>query len=147
MDNERADREVWAATERRAAVLVKLPERPSEAEVRTACSALGVSRATLFRWLKRYRETAGPAPGCRGGLARPGAWSRLRHGESERPRREGRSQGASRAGQSRELRRESHQFRSDLSQELRLGISRPRSEPGATALSLSNSGRPTAAIP
>src|SRR5208282_1331014 len=40
------------------------------------------------------------------------------------PAREGRSQRASRAGQSQELRRESHQFRSDLSQELRLGISR-----------------------
>lgn len=57
MDHERADREVWAAAERRAAVLVKLPERPSEAEVRTAYAALGVSRATLFRWLRRYRET------------------------------------------------------------------------------------------
>jgi len=57
MDHERADREVWAAAERRAAVLVKLPERPTKAEVRTACAALGVSRATLFRWLKRYRET------------------------------------------------------------------------------------------
>ena len=73
MDHERADREVWAAAERRAAVLGKLPERPSEAEVRTACAALGVSRATLFRWLKRYRETGrtsallprprGPPPG------------------------------------------------------------------------------------
>jgi len=57
MDHERADREVWAAAERRAAVLVKLPERPAEAEIRRACAALGVSRATLFRWLKRYRET------------------------------------------------------------------------------------------
>ena len=38
MDHERANREVWAAAERRAAVLVKLPERPSEAEVRTACA-------------------------------------------------------------------------------------------------------------
>src|SRR5271169_5702578 len=57
MDLERADREVWAAAERRAAGLVKLPERPSEAEVRTACATLEVSRATLFRWLKRYRET------------------------------------------------------------------------------------------
>ncbi len=56
MDHERADREVWAEAERRAAVLVKLPERPSEAEVRTACATLEVSRATLFRWLKRYRE-------------------------------------------------------------------------------------------
>src|SRR5208282_4383029 len=40
------------------------------------------------------------------------------------PAREGRSQRAWRGGQSQELRRESHQFRSDLSQELRLGISR-----------------------
>src|SRR5271163_259952 len=31
MDHERADREVWAAAERPAAVLAKLPERPSEA--------------------------------------------------------------------------------------------------------------------
>jgi putative transposase len=57
MDHERADREVWAAAERRAAVLGKLPERPSDAEVRTACATLEVSRATLFRWLKRYRDT------------------------------------------------------------------------------------------
>jgi hypothetical protein len=49
MDHERADREVWAAAERRVAVLVKLPERPTKAEVQTACAALGVSRATLFR--------------------------------------------------------------------------------------------------
>ena len=35
----------------------KLPERPSDAEVRTACATLEVSRATLFRWLKRYRDT------------------------------------------------------------------------------------------
>lgn len=57
MDHERADRDVWAAAERRAAVLGKLPERPSEAAVRTACATLEVSRATLFRWLKRYRDT------------------------------------------------------------------------------------------
>ena len=31
MDHERADREVWAMAERRCAVLVKLPEQPSEA--------------------------------------------------------------------------------------------------------------------
>ena len=53
----RAGREVWAAAERRAAVLAKLPEQPMEAEVRAVCATLGVSRVTLFRWLKRYRKT------------------------------------------------------------------------------------------
>jgi putative transposase len=57
MDHERADREVWAAAERRPAVLAKLPEQPMEAEVRAVCATLGVSRATLFRWLKRYHKT------------------------------------------------------------------------------------------
>ena len=28
-----------------------------EAEVRAVCATLGVSRVTLFRWLKRYRKT------------------------------------------------------------------------------------------
>jgi hypothetical protein len=73
MDHERADREVWAAAERRAAVPVKLLERPTKADVRTAWLS-----ATLFRWLKRYRERAAPAPSCRGGAAHRRAWCRLR---------------------------------------------------------------------
>jgi putative transposase len=70
MDHEPADREVRAAAERRAATLIKLSERPTKAEVRAACAVLDLNRATLFRWLKRYRRRPGPAPCFRGGGAR-----------------------------------------------------------------------------
>jgi putative transposase len=56
MEHERADLETWNAAERRAAALARLPERLSEIDVEAACAALGVSRATLFRWLKRFRD-------------------------------------------------------------------------------------------
>jgi putative transposase len=58
MDHENADPGVWAAAQRKAEILSKLPERPSEAAIRDAMNALAVSRPTLYRWLKRFRETA-----------------------------------------------------------------------------------------
>lgn len=46
----------WREASRRADILSKLPERPGDAEVRAAMTALAISRATLFRWLKRFRQ-------------------------------------------------------------------------------------------
>lgn len=57
MDYEGADPGVWAAAQRTAEVLSKLPDRPSEAAIGAAMEALGVSRPTLYRWLKRFRQT------------------------------------------------------------------------------------------
>lgn len=59
----------WREAYRRAEVLGKLPDRPGEAEVRSAIGELGISRATLFRWLKRFRQdnrTSTLLPGRRG---------------------------------------------------------------------------------
>lgn len=56
MDHDDADPERWAEARRRADVLSKLPERPGDAEVRDAMAVLGISRATLFRWLQRFRR-------------------------------------------------------------------------------------------
>lgn len=49
------DSEIWAEAKRRADVLSLLPERPRAGEIARAAAALGVSRATVFRWLKRFR--------------------------------------------------------------------------------------------
>ena len=59
----------WQEAQRRADVLSKLPDRPCAAEVRSAMTALAISRATLFRWLKRFRQderTSTLLPGRRG---------------------------------------------------------------------------------
>lgn len=58
MDIGDIDPNEWAAAQRRAEVLSKLPERPSGEQIRDAMAALGVGRTTLFRWLKRFRESA-----------------------------------------------------------------------------------------
>ncbi len=58
MDHERADGDDWAIAEQRAAILASLPERPSDAAVRDAMADLGISRATLFRWLRLVRADA-----------------------------------------------------------------------------------------
>jgi putative transposase len=50
------DPEAWAQAQHRAGILANLSKRPGEAEVCDAMRALGVSRATLFRWLKRFRQ-------------------------------------------------------------------------------------------
>ena len=56
--DDHADKEAWAHAQRRADVLSRLPDRPSDAAIREAMAALGVSRATLFRWLKQVRKDA-----------------------------------------------------------------------------------------
>ncbi|PPQ35341.1 helix-turn-helix domain-containing protein [Rhodoblastus acidophilus] len=48
----------WAAAQRRAEILSALPERPSGEQIRDAMAALGVGRTTVFRWLKRFRDSA-----------------------------------------------------------------------------------------
>ena len=58
MDIGDIDPKEWAAAQRRAEILSKLPERPSGEQIRDAMAALGVGRTTLFRWLKRFRESA-----------------------------------------------------------------------------------------
>ncbi|KAF0206680.1 MAG: Plasmid replication initiator protein [Methylocystaceae bacterium] len=74
MDIGDIDPNEWAAAQRRAEVLSKLPERPSGEQIRDAMAALGVGRTTLFRWLKRFervlepvrwrRAVAARIPGC-----------------------------------------------------------------------------------
>ncbi len=58
MDINDIDPREWAAAQRRAEVLSKLPEWPSGEQIRDAMAALGIGRTTLFRWLKRFRESA-----------------------------------------------------------------------------------------
>lgn len=55
MDHDSTDSEAWAQARDRAEILSKLSDRPGDAEVREVMRALGISRATLFRWLKRFR--------------------------------------------------------------------------------------------
>lgn len=56
MDHDSTDSAVWAQARSRAEILAKLSDRPDDAELREAMRALGISRATLFRWLKRFRQ-------------------------------------------------------------------------------------------
>lgn len=53
--DERDERE-WADALARAECLRRLPERPSPGEIADAMAELGISRSTLFRWLKRFRK-------------------------------------------------------------------------------------------
>lgn len=46
----------WADALARAECLRRLPARPSPGEIADAMAELGVSRSTLFRWLKRFRQ-------------------------------------------------------------------------------------------
>jgi len=67
-DNFLADKE-WNAAERRAKVLAGLPEQLSQADVERAMGQLDVSRATLFRSLKKFRgdgRTSALLPSPRG---------------------------------------------------------------------------------
>lgn len=54
-DNFPADKD-WNAAEHRAKVLAGLPEQLTQDDAEQAMRQLDVSRATLFRWLKRFRE-------------------------------------------------------------------------------------------
>ncbi|NMG41441.1 DDE-type integrase/transposase/recombinase [Chelativorans sp. ZYF759] len=56
MDHDSTDSGAWAQALSRAEILAKLSDRPDDAELREAMRALGISRATLFRWLKRFRQ-------------------------------------------------------------------------------------------
>ena len=67
-DNFVADKD-WNAAERRAQILAELPEQLNPADVEQAMCELDVSRATLFRWLKKFRDdgrTSSLLPGPRG---------------------------------------------------------------------------------
>ncbi|PZN95068.1 MAG: plasmid replication initiator-like protein [Hyphomicrobiales bacterium] len=55
MDRNELSEEEWAGALARAEVLRRLPKRPSPGEVADATAELGVSRSTLFRWLKLFR--------------------------------------------------------------------------------------------
>lgn len=71
-DNPLRDKE-WEDAEHRVAVLASLPKRLGVEDVALAMRQLNVSRSTLFRWIKRYREdgrtstmlpsSRGPKPG------------------------------------------------------------------------------------
>ena len=71
-DNFPADKD-WEEAEYRAKVLAKLPEQLTQGEVKQAMRQLDVSRATLFRLMKQFREDqrtsallpnpSGPKPG------------------------------------------------------------------------------------
>ena len=74
MRRDQLSEEEWQEVLRQAEVLRRLPLRPTACEVADAMAALEVSRATLFRWLKRYRTEGRAAalihrkPGRRGGV-------------------------------------------------------------------------------
>ena len=56
MHHDSIDTEAWTEARRRADVLSRLPDRPGDADVRNAMTTLGISRATVFRWLQRFRK-------------------------------------------------------------------------------------------
>ena len=55
-ERDEADEQDWQGVLARADVLRRLSPRPTAAEIADATRELKVSRATLFRWLKRYRS-------------------------------------------------------------------------------------------
>lgn len=54
-DNFVADKD-WKEAERRAKVLAALPEQFGQGDVEQATTELGISLATLFRWVKQFWE-------------------------------------------------------------------------------------------
>ncbi|MEE4212813.1 MAG: helix-turn-helix domain-containing protein [Parvularcula sp.] len=71
-DNSLRDK-AWEVAEHRVAVLASLPERLGAEDIAQAMRQLDVSRSTLFRWIKRFREegrTSTMLPSSRG--PRPG---------------------------------------------------------------------------
>lgn len=56
IDRNEVDDQEWESALVRAEVLRRLPNRPSPGELADAAIELGVSRSTLFRWLKAFRE-------------------------------------------------------------------------------------------
>src|SRR6202522_1736325 len=65
----------WGAALAQAEVLRRLPPRPSAAEIADAMANLSVSRATLFRRLKRFRAE-GASFGSGGREDRETSWRR-----------------------------------------------------------------------
>ena len=55
MERDQAEEQEWQGVLARAETLRRLSPRPTAAEIADATAELSVSRATLFRWLKRYR--------------------------------------------------------------------------------------------
>ena len=55
MRRDELNEDEWHNVLRHADVLRRLPPRPTSGEIADAMAELAVSRATLFRWLKRYR--------------------------------------------------------------------------------------------
>ncbi len=74
MERDQLGEQEWQSALRHADVLRRLPQRPTASDVADAMVELGVSRATLFRWLKRYRgeervtALVGRKPGRRAGI-------------------------------------------------------------------------------
>ena len=56
-DNSAADKD-WKEAEFRAKVLAELPEQLTEGDVEWAMGKLNISRATVFRLAKQFREDA-----------------------------------------------------------------------------------------
>lgn len=56
VDRDEASDQEWERALARAEVLRRLPSRPSPGEIADAAAELEVSRSTLFRWLKLFRE-------------------------------------------------------------------------------------------
>lgn len=54
MDVESVNPRHWATAQSRGEILSRMPARPSGAQIRDAMGALGLSSATLFRWLKNF---------------------------------------------------------------------------------------------
>lgn len=55
MRRDQLDEDEWQDLLRHADVLRRLPLRPTAGDIADAMAELAVSRATLFRWLKRFR--------------------------------------------------------------------------------------------
>lgn len=56
IDRNEVDDQEWESALARADVLRRLPNRPSPEEIADAAAELEVSRSTLFRWLRLFRE-------------------------------------------------------------------------------------------
>ena len=56
MERDQAEEQEWQGVLARAETLRRLSPRPTAAEIADATAELSVSRATLFRWLKRFRD-------------------------------------------------------------------------------------------
>jgi putative transposase len=72
MRRDQLNEDEWQDVVRHADVLRRLPLRPTAGEVADAMAELAISRATLFRWLKRYRTEGRAAAPINRKSGRPG---------------------------------------------------------------------------